>query len=146
MARRDRDRLVVWRNLKAKRIRQTEAAELVITTRQVRRLLDRYKEAGDRAMVHGLRGHRMLSPPNVVILRQSTRRNPETWFGCWSVITRALQASTDRWRRNHTQHGYRYRMIHYRSSPSGSWQKGCHQWLSKCSCLRSPPRSRWDRS
>lgn len=57
MSQRDRDRLVVLRNLKAKRIRQTEAAEqLGITTRQVRRLLERYKEGGDRALVHGLRG------------------------------------------------------------------------------------------
>jgi hypothetical protein len=53
----DRDRLVVLRNLKARRIRQTEAAEqLEIATRQVRRLLLRYKEGSDRAMVHGLRG------------------------------------------------------------------------------------------
>jgi len=57
MSQRDRDRLVVLRNLKAKRIRQTEAAEqLGITTRQVRRLLGRYKAGGDRALVHGLRG------------------------------------------------------------------------------------------
>jgi|SRR5579859_107420 len=57
MSQRDRDRLVVLRNVKARRIRQTEAAEqLGITTRQVRRLLERYKAGGDRAMVHGLRG------------------------------------------------------------------------------------------
>ncbi len=57
MTQRDRDRLVVLRNLKAKRIRQTEAAEqLGITTRQVRRLLQRYQRGGDRATVHGLRG------------------------------------------------------------------------------------------
>lgn len=66
MTQRDRDRLVVLRNLKAKRIRQTEAAEqLGITTRQVRRLLQRYKRGGDRATVHGLRGrasNRKLSP------------------------------------------------------------------------------------
>jgi len=57
MTQRDRDRLVVLRNLKARRIRQTQAAEqLGITTRQVRRLLQRYREGGDRAVVHGLRG------------------------------------------------------------------------------------------
>lgn len=57
MSQRDRDRLVVLRNLKARRIRQTEAAEqLGITTRQVRRLGKRYEAGGDRALVHGLRG------------------------------------------------------------------------------------------
>lgn len=57
MSQRDRDRLVVLRNLKAKRITQTKGAEqLGVSTRQMRRLLERFKAVGDRAMVHGLRG------------------------------------------------------------------------------------------
>jgi transposase len=57
MSQRDRDRLVVLRNLKAKRITQKKGAEqLGVSTRQVRRMLERFKTGGDRAVVHGLRG------------------------------------------------------------------------------------------
>jgi transposase len=48
---------VVLRNLKAKRITQAKGAEqLGVSTRQIRRLLERFKTGGDRAVVHGLRG------------------------------------------------------------------------------------------
>ena len=57
MSQRDRDRLVVLRNLKAKRITQTKGVEqLGVSTRQVRRMLERFKTGEDRAVVHGLRG------------------------------------------------------------------------------------------
>ena len=57
MTQRDRDRLVVLKKAHKKLIAQRLAAEeLGITERQVRRLLARLKETGDRAVIHGLRG------------------------------------------------------------------------------------------
>jgi hypothetical protein len=65
MTQRDRDRLVVLKKALKKLITQRQAAaELDLTDRQVRRLLVRMKEVGDRAVIHGLRGrasHRKLS-------------------------------------------------------------------------------------
>jgi hypothetical protein len=56
MTQRDRDRLVVLKKAQKKLITQRQAAaELDLSERQVRRLLIRLKEVGDRAVVHGLR-------------------------------------------------------------------------------------------
>lgn len=56
MTQRERDRLVVLKKAQKKLITQRQAAaELQLTERHVRRLLLRLKEAGDRAVVHGLR-------------------------------------------------------------------------------------------
>jgi len=56
MTQRERDRLVVLKKARKKLITQRQAAaELQVTERQVRRLLVRLKEIGDRAVVHGLR-------------------------------------------------------------------------------------------
>lgn len=57
MTQRDRDRLVVLKKAQKKLITQQQAAvELEITARQVRRLLKRLKEEGDKAVIHKLRG------------------------------------------------------------------------------------------
>jgi hypothetical protein len=57
MTQRDRDRLVVLKKAQKKLITQRQAAdELQLSERQIRRLLMRLKEVGDRAVVHGLRG------------------------------------------------------------------------------------------
>jgi hypothetical protein len=57
MTQRDRDRLVVLKKAQKKLIKQSQAAqELSITARQVKRLLRRLREEGDKAVVHGLRG------------------------------------------------------------------------------------------
>jgi hypothetical protein len=57
MTQRDRDRLVVLKKAHKKLITQRQAAEeLCLSDRQVRRLLVRMKEVGDRAVIHGLRG------------------------------------------------------------------------------------------
>jgi transposase len=56
MTQRDRDRLVVLKKAQKRLITQRQAAEeLKLSERQVRRLLVRLKEVGDRAVVHGLR-------------------------------------------------------------------------------------------
>jgi hypothetical protein len=57
MTQQDRDRLVVLRKARKKLITQKQAAEeLQLTERQVRRLLVKLKEVGDKAVIHGLRG------------------------------------------------------------------------------------------
>jgi hypothetical protein len=53
MTQRDRDRLVVLNKALKKLITQRQAAEeLGLSDRQVRRLIVRLKEVGDRAVVH----------------------------------------------------------------------------------------------
>src|SRR5438034_5472059 len=63
---RERDRLRVLHEVKQKQITQIAAAgRLKITARQVRRLLLRLREQGDRGLIHGLRGrpsNRRLAP------------------------------------------------------------------------------------
>lgn len=57
MTQRDRDRLVVLKKAQRKLITQRQAAqELGVSERHVRRLLVRLREAGDRSVIHGLRG------------------------------------------------------------------------------------------
>ena len=53
----DRDRLVALKKAKDGKMTQRQAAEeLKISERQVRRLLVRLRKAGDKAVLHGLRG------------------------------------------------------------------------------------------
>lgn len=57
MTQRDRDRLVVLKKAQKKLITQAQAArELDISERHVRRLLVKLREAGDKSVIHGLRG------------------------------------------------------------------------------------------
>jgi len=57
MTQRDRDRLVALKKAKKKLITQKQAAEEIgITERQVRRLLRKLREKGDRVVIHELRG------------------------------------------------------------------------------------------
>ncbi len=59
MTQRERDRLVVLKKAQKKLITQRQAAEeLKLSERQIRRLLVKLKRSGDRAVIHGLRGHR----------------------------------------------------------------------------------------
>lgn len=74
MTQKDRDRLVVLKKVQKKLITQRQAAEeLGVTERHVRRMLVRLKKAGDRSIVHQLRGrpsNRKLNPE----LREQTMR------------------------------------------------------------------------
>ena len=57
MTQRERDRLVALKKARKRLIGQLEAAEEVgVTERQLRRLLGKLREVGDRAVIHGLRG------------------------------------------------------------------------------------------
>lgn len=67
MTQRDRDRLVVLKKAQRNLITQKQAAaELELSERQVRRLLNQLKARGDQAVIHALRGrpsNRRLSEP-----------------------------------------------------------------------------------
>jgi len=53
----ERDRLHLLRELERGELRQVAAAQrMKLTDRQVRRLLQRWREQGDRAVIHRLRG------------------------------------------------------------------------------------------
>ncbi len=57
MTQADRDRLVALKKAKDKKMTQRQAAEeLKLSERQVRRLLARLRQTGDKAILHGLRG------------------------------------------------------------------------------------------
>jgi transposase len=57
MTQADRDRLVALKKSKDRKMTQRQAAEeLKISERQVRRLLAKLRQVGDKAIVHGLRG------------------------------------------------------------------------------------------
>src|ERR1700726_849215 len=57
LSQRERDRLKVLHEVQQKELTQVAAAErLKVTDRQVRRMLLRLRERGDRSLVHGLRG------------------------------------------------------------------------------------------
>ena len=57
MSQKERDRLVVLRQAEKRRIRQGEAAvQLGCSERHVRRMLKNLKAAGDKSVLHGLRG------------------------------------------------------------------------------------------
>src|ERR1700680_3324844 len=57
LSQRERDRLKVLHDVKQKHLSQVAAAQrLKVTDRQVRRMLLRIRERGDRSLVHGLRG------------------------------------------------------------------------------------------
>src|SRR3954464_14749545 len=57
MSQRERDRLRVLRSVLEGQRTQVEAARLLrLCVRQVRRLLQRLRQGGDAALVHGLRG------------------------------------------------------------------------------------------
>jgi hypothetical protein len=80
MTQRERDRLVVLKKAQKKLITQRQAAvELQLSERQVRRLLVRLREVGDRAVVHGLRQ------------RPSNRRlSEDTRESCVRILSQAV--------------------------------------------------------
>lgn len=74
MTQRDRDRLVVLKKAQNKLIGQGQAArELDITSRQVRRLLQRLKIDGDQAVIHKLRGRSSNRKTGVKIREEAVR-------------------------------------------------------------------------
>src|SRR5437016_3290249 len=78
LSQRERDRLRVLQDVQRGHLMQVAAAQRIkITDRQVRQLLLRLREQGDRAVIHGLRGR----PSPASSLLASSRR---FWRGCAS--------------------------------------------------------------
>jgi hypothetical protein len=68
----ERERLKVLHEVERGHLRQMDAARrLRLSDRQVRRLLELLHQAGDRGLVHGLRGH----PPNRKITEEIEQRS-----------------------------------------------------------------------
>src|ERR1700689_4724656 len=57
LGQRERDRLRVWHEVEPGHLKRREAgARLRLSERQIRRLLQRVRQQGDRGVLHGLRG------------------------------------------------------------------------------------------
>ena len=80
MGQKERDRLKVLHEVRQGQLRQTEAAgQLKLSTRQVRRLVKKMDQVGDRAVVHGLRGRRSNRRTSEAVVQGCLRqlRKPE---------------------------------------------------------------------
>lgn len=106
MSQRERDRLCVLRSILEGKRTQAEAARLLnLTTRQVRRLLQRLQQGGDAALVHGLRGrpsnHRKDAQLQRKVLRLYRKDFPDfgPTFAAEKLAERGLEVSPDTLRR-----------------------------------------------
>ena len=80
MGQEERDRLKVLHEVRQGQLRQAEAAgQLKLSTRQVRRLVKKMGEVGDRAVVHGLRGRRSNRRTSEAVVQRCLKqlRKPE---------------------------------------------------------------------
>jgi hypothetical protein len=80
MGQKERDRLKVLHEVRQGQLRQTEAAgQLKLSTRQVRRLVKKMGQLGDRAVVHGLRGRRSNRRTSEAVVQRCLKqlRKPE---------------------------------------------------------------------
>jgi transposase len=84
MTQADRDRLVALKKAKDKKMTQRQAAEeLRISERQVRRLLAKLRQIGDKAVMHGLRGrsNRKIKDRDKQTVLEILRRDVYRGFG-----------------------------------------------------------------
>lgn len=99
MSQRERDRLVVLRQVCEGGMKPGRAAELLgLSVRQLRRLRRRYEQRGDEAVVHGLRGRRAnnAKPEQLGqrVLDPPARRCTETSDrSCWRSIYPGIRRS-----------------------------------------------------
>jgi biotin operon repressor len=93
----ERDRLVVLRQVKEGKLSQRKAAEqLGLSSRWVKKLMKRLRKEGDRGLAHGLRGRRSNRGHGEQIRKRPRNWWPSTiptmgrpWPGkCWSATTR----------------------------------------------------------
>jgi hypothetical protein len=106
MSQRERDRLRVLRDVKEGRFSQVKAAELVkLTVRQLRRLQQRWRQEGDGALVHRLRGqpsnHRHDRVLKKKVLQAYRRRYADfgPTFACEKLATEGLVVAVNTLRR-----------------------------------------------
>ncbi|MCE5309232.1 MAG: hypothetical protein LLG20_16445 [Acidobacteriales bacterium] len=131
----DRDRLVVLKKAQKSVITQKQAeAELSLAERQVRRLLGRLKEVGDKAVIHGLRGRPSDRRLNEEEREQAVRiLSQKVYRGFGPTL-----ASEDLARKHHQQIGretLRQIMV-----AAGLWRsrrqkvEAVHEWRPRRSC------------
>lgn len=106
MSQRERDRLRVLHSVREGQRSQSEAARLLrLTTRQVRRLVQRLQQGGDAALVHGLRGRPSNNRKDGKLRRQVLRLYRKDFhdFGptlaAEKLAERGLEVSADTLRR-----------------------------------------------
>lgn len=106
MSQRERDRLRILHSVLEGQRTQVEAARLLrLSTRQVRRLLQRLQQGGDGALVHGLRGqpsnHRKDAKLRRRVLQLYRKDYPDfgPTFAAEKLAERGLEVSADTLRR-----------------------------------------------
>jgi hypothetical protein len=135
MTQRDRDRLVVLKKAQKKLIGQGQAGrELGITARQVRRLLQRLKRDGDRAVIHKLRGRNSNRKTGVKIREAAVRILSQEVYRDFGP-TLASEYLTDKHGIHIGREALRQVMI-----SAGLWKArrqkidAVHQWRERRSC------------
>ena len=106
MSQADRDRLHVLQSVLEGHRTQVEAARLLrLTTRQVRRLLQRLREGGDSALIHGLRGRPSNNRSDAKLRRRVLQLYRKDYpdfgptFAAEKLLERGLVVSPDTLRR-----------------------------------------------
>jgi transposase len=106
MSQRERDRLCVLRSILEGKRTQSEAARLLnLTTRQVRRLVQRLQRDGDATLVHGLRGRPSNHRKDAQLQRKALRLYRKEFhdfgptFAAEKLAERGLEVSPDTLRR-----------------------------------------------
>lgn len=150
MNQRDRDRLVALRKAQRKLISQVQAAsELGVTARHVRRMLERLKKEGDKAVIHKLRGRKSLRQIGEKTREQIVKiLSEEVYRGFGPTLAseylankhgisigrealRQIMMSAGLWRR-HTQKVEQVHQWRTRRSCRGElvqWDTSTHDWL-----------------
>lgn len=97
MSQKQRDRLKVLHEVGQGKLKQTEAAEqLKLSTRQIRRLINKMDTVGDRAVVHGLTGRRSNRRTSEKVVKRcmDSLRKPECHDFGPTFAAEYLQAKT----------------------------------------------------
>jgi hypothetical protein len=152
MTQRERDRLVVLKKAQKRLITQRQAAvELQLTERQVRRLLRKLKEAGDKAVMHGLRGrlsHRKIGEGRKSKIIQILSAEVYRGFGptlaseylakkhqirIGREALRQIMKSAGLWRsrRRHVEETHPWRRRRSCRGELLQWDTSTHDWLER---------------
>jgi Helix-turn-helix domain len=106
MSQRERDRLRILHSVREGQRSQVEAARLLrLSTRQVRRLLQRLQQGGDAALVHGLRGQPSNHRKDAKLRRRVVQLYRKDYpgfgptFAAEKLAERGLEVSADTLRR-----------------------------------------------
>ena len=150
MTQEERDRLVVLRKARDKKITQREASlELQVTERHLRRMLVKLKQRGDKAVVHGLRGggsNRSLSPERRQEIERILSEPVYAGFGptlaaeylesrhgitVGRETVRKLMSSSGLWRskRRRVEAIHQWRSRRSRFGEMVQWDTSDHDWL-----------------